>query len=98
MLAWMQESWHVGLTKGLSAGVRSKRIEYTGFLNKTALKYSTFRHLSMLTGDEQKKMAMRFLQAGTLPALCWCYTQQNGKPKLQPTRIGCNVDKFVYTG
>ncbi len=43
---------------------------FTGFLNKIALKDSTFRHLSILTDDERKKMAMAFLQASTHCLLC----------------------------
>ena len=47
----------------------------TGFLNKTALEDSTFQHLSILRGGERKKRAMALLQASTLPASRWCYTQ-----------------------
>ena len=43
---------------------------FTGFLNKIALKDSTFRHLSILTDDERKKMAMAFLQASTHCLIC----------------------------
>ncbi|DBA92374.1 TPA: hypothetical protein ACH3X1_015779 [Trebouxia sp. C0004] len=42
---------------------KKQKRRFTGFLNKIALKDSTFRHLSILTSDERKKMAMAFLQA-----------------------------------
>ena len=48
---------------------------FTGFLNKIALKDSTFRHLSILIDDEWKKMAMAFLQARTHCLICASTTQ-----------------------
>ena len=72
---------------------------FTGFLNKIALKDSTFRHLSILTDDERKKMAMVFLQASILPALCWCYTQQNEQQSFSSPELGamftCVIHKFA---
>ena len=54
---------------------------FTGFLNKIALKDSTFRHLSILTDDERKKMAMAFLQASTHCRLCADITHSKMKNK-----------------
>ena len=77
MLCWMQEQLACWSDQRPVCRIEKQMRRFTGFLNKIALKDSTFRHLSILTDDERKKMAMAFLQASILPALCWCYTQQN---------------------
>lgn len=54
-----------GLWKqALVCRTEKQKRRFIGFLNKIALKDSTFRHLSILTDDERKKMAMAFLQVG----------------------------------
>ena len=61
---------------------------FTGFLNKIALRDSKFRHLSILTDDELKKMAMAFLQASTHSLLCADIMDSKMKNKASVITLG----------
>ena len=45
--------------------VEKQKRRMTGFLNKIALKDSTYRHLSVLTGSDMRQMALGFLKVST---------------------------------
>ena len=82
----MQESWHVGLTKGLSAGMKSKCVENAGILEQDSLEIQyipAFEHVDTRRAEEDGNG----IQAGQYTA-CFVLVPQTKNQSFSPQELG----------